>query len=141
MEQTQTDPDGFIASLSDEVRPDIEQLDAAISEVMSGHSKTMWEGKFWGGTDQHIIGYAEVSYERPGRAVEWFMVGLAPQQNSISVYVNAVDDDGYLVEQYADRLGRARVGKAAVNFKTVDDINLEVLLELVGRAEQQVPRG
>ena len=139
MERTPTDPAEFIASLPDEVRSDVEHLDAAISEVMSSHSKTMWEGKFWGGTDQHIIGYASVSYERPGGAVEWFMVGLAPQKGSISVYVNAVDDDGYLVEQYANRLGKARVGKAAINFKTVDDIDLDALLQLVAKAEKQVP--
>jgi hypothetical protein len=139
MEQTPTDPAEFIASLPDEVRSDVEHLDAAISEVMSSHSKTMWEGKFWGGTDQHIVGYASVSYERPGGAVEWFMVGLAPQKGSISVYVNAVDDDGYLVEHYADCLGKARVGKAAINFKTVDDIDLDALLQLVAKAEKQVP--
>jgi hypothetical protein len=139
MEQTPTDPAEFIASLPDEVRADVEHLDSAISEVMSSHTKTMWEGKFWGGTEQNIIGYANVSYERPGGAVEWFMVGLAPQKSSISVYVNAVDDDGYLVEQYADRLGKARVGKAAINFKTVADINLDVLLQLVAEADAQVP--
>lgn len=139
MERTAADPAEFIASLPDDVRPDIEQLDAAISEVMSRHTKTMWEGTFWGGSDQNIIGYADVSYERPKDTVEWFMVGLAPQKNYISVYVNAVGDDGYLVEQYADRLGKAKIGKAAISFNSVDDINLDALLELVAEAEQQVP--
>ena len=138
MEKTTTKPDDFIASLPEEVRGDIERLDATISEVMSGHPKTMWEGKFWGGSDQNIIGYGDVSYERSSDTVEWFMVGLAPQKNYISVYVNAVDDNGYLVEQYADRLGKAKIGKAAIGFKTVDDIDLNMLLELVGRAEGQL---
>ena len=75
--------------------------------------------------------------------VEWGDGVLHPGRlhrvGAISVYVNAIDDDGYLVEQYADRLGKARVGKAAINFKTVADINLDVLLQLVAEAEAQVP--
>ena len=139
MEKSTTTPDEFIQSLPDDVRGDIEQLDTAITEAMPGQAKTLWTGKFWGGSDQTIIGYGDYSYDRPGRdTVEWFIVGLAPQKNYLSVYVNATDGDGYLVERYADKLGKVKVGKAAINFNAVDDINLDVLVDLAGKANEQM---
>ena len=139
MEKSSTTPVEFIESLPTDVRADIEQLDTEISKVMSGHPKTMWEGKFWGGSDQNIIGYGDYSYERSGGdSVEWFIIGLAPQKNYLSVYVNATDGDGYLVERYADKLGKAKIGKASIGFKSIDDINLDVLLELIEKANQQM---
>ena len=99
----------------------------------------MWEGRFWGGSDQRIIGYGDYSYTRSdGKTVEWFIVGLAQQKQYISVYVNAADETGYLTEQYADRLGKAKVGKSSISFTSLDDIHLDVLLDLITHAEQQM---
>ena len=57
MQRSSTSPDEHIASLPDEVREDIATLDAAIVSAMPGEERVLWEGKFWGGTDQRIIGY------------------------------------------------------------------------------------
>ena len=64
VEKTATKPEDFIESLPAEVHGDIDRLDAAITAVMAGHTKTMWEGTFWGGSDQKIIGYGDYSYQR-----------------------------------------------------------------------------
>ena len=142
MEKTETSPADYIASLPEGVREDITRLDAAISDVMSDHDKTMWEGIFWGGSDQRIIGYGNFTYERSGgKTVEWFMVGLAAQKSYISVYVNAVDDDGYLTAKYADRLGKAKIGASSIGFTSVEDIDFHVLMELVEKASEQMPGG
>ena len=99
---------------------------------MPGQSRVLWEGKFWGGSDQKIIGYGDFSYTNSrGKTSSWFMVGLAAQKNYISMYVNAVDDDGYLVKKYADRLGKTKVGSASIGFKSVDDVNMDALMELI----------
>ncbi|MCH8899862.1 MAG: DUF1801 domain-containing protein [Acidobacteria bacterium] len=139
MEKTATNPQDFIESLPAKVRSDIDRLDAAITKVMAGHAKTMWEGTFWGGSDQKIIGYGDYSYQRStGDTVEWFIVGLAQQKHYISVYVNAFDEDGYLVEKYADTLGKAKIGASSISFPSLNDINLEVLLDLVEKASQRM---
>ena len=139
MEKTATNPQDFIESLPAKVRSDIDRLDAAITKVMAGHTKTMWEGTFWGGSDQKIIGYGDYSYQRStGDTVEWFIVGLAQQKHYISVYVNAFDEDGYLVEKYADTLGKAKIGASSISFPSLNDINLEVLLDLVEKASQRM---
>jgi hypothetical protein len=128
-----------LASLSEEVRDQMVLLDTAISDRMSGASRVLYEGKFWGGSDQKIIGYGEFRYTNSsGETVEWFMVGLAAQKNYLSMYVNAVDDDGYVLAQYKDRLGKVKVGAASISFKDVDDVNIDVLMELVDVAATQL---
>lgn len=126
VEKTSTDPTSHIDSLPDPIREAFRKLDELITDVMAGASRTLWVGKFWGGTDQRIIGYGGST----GRDVEWFRVGLAGQKDHLSVYVNAVDDDGYLVKRYADRLGKVRVGSAVVNFKRLEDLDLDVFREV-----------
>lgn len=137
MEKTNKTPAEHIASLPTERRADIELLDRLISELMSDQPKTMWEGKFWGGSDQQIIGYGEYSYEKSNReTVEWFIVGLAAQKNYISIYVNATDGGRYVTEKYADKLGEVKVGKSSISFDTVDDIDLDHLSRLVTDARR-----
>ena len=137
MEITGTDPSDHIESLPDDFRGDIALLDAEITKRMPGASRVLWEGKFWGGSDQNIIGYGRFAYTNAsGKDVEWFMVGLAAQKNYISMYVNAVDDDGYLLARYADRLGKVKIGSASISFDSVEDVDLDALMELVEKAGQ-----
>jgi hypothetical protein len=139
IEKTTTDPDVFIATLPDERRSDLERVDAVLSKVMKGHSRALWGGKFWGGSEQSIIGYGDHTYQRSDKkTVEWFIVGLAPQKNYNSIYVNAADDDGYLIQRYADRLGKVKVRSAAITFKKADDLDLAVLEEVVTMARDRM---
>lgn len=135
MERTDTSPDDLISSLPDGVRGDVAALDALLGEVFAGHERVMWEGKFWGGTEQRIIGYGALHQFRPGGpAVDWFQVGLAVQKAHISLYVSAVDDGQYLAKRYADRLGKVKVGSANVTFKRLADVDQDALREMAIRA-------
>jgi hypothetical protein len=128
----------FIATLPDERRSDLERVDAVLSKVMNGHSRTLWGGTFWGGTEQSIIGYGDTTYQRSDKkTVEWFIVGLAPQKNYNSIYVNARDEDGYVIQRYADRLGEVKVKGAVITFKKVDHLDLKVLEEVATLARDQ----
>lgn len=135
MEKTDRDVDAFIASLPDGVRDDIRELDAAIAAVMQGHERVLYEGTFWGGSEQEIIGYGAIESPRSGgTTVEWFIVGLAVQKKHLSVYISAVEDGKYLSEQYGHELGKVKVGKSSLGFKGVDDIDVGALAKLVERA-------
>lgn len=137
MKKTQTSPDSYIASLPEPNQDDIKKLDQMISKVMARHSRVMWEGVFWGGSEQKIIGYGDLTYINSAKKpVEWFVIGLALQKNYISVFVNAVDSKVYLTEKYKDKLGKVKVGRSSIGFNSVEDINLDVLEELVKKAEE-----
>jgi phage protein U len=132
LERSPTTPDEHVARLPPEVRGDVVTLDLLITKAMPGASRTLWEGRFWGGTHQKIIGYGDFVYKRPNKpTVEWFVVGLAVQKNHLSLYVNASDEEGHLLGRYADRLGKVKVGSAVVNFKTVADLDVGMLRELL----------
>ena|SRR5690554_5098088 len=120
------DPDGSLAA-----------IDAVITSALPDGTRVLWQGVFWGGTDQSIIGYGSTSQPRPrGKSVDWFLVGLARQKNYISLYVNAVDDGVSLVGRYAERLGKVKSGSANLTFASVDAIDLDVLGELVRHASR-----
>jgi len=136
MEKTKTSPDSYIASLPEASRDDIEKLDQLISKVMSDHSRVMWEGVFWSGSEQKIIGYGDLTYIGSNKKeVEWFVIGLTLQKNYISVYVNAVERKLNLVD-YKDKLGKAKVGRSSIGFNSLSDVKIDVLLELVKKAKE-----
>lgn len=118
------DPDGSLA-----------RLDGVVSAALPGASRVLWQGVFWGGTHQSIIGYGATVQPRPrGRTVEWFLIGLARQKNHLSLYVNAAVDGAYLSKVYGPRLGRAKVGAASITFPSADALDLGVLDEMVRHA-------
>lgn len=67
------------------------------------------------------------------------IVGLARQKRYISVYVNAVENNQYLLAQFADRLGKVKIGASSISFGKLTDIDLGVLIALVERANSICP--
>ena len=53
----------------------------------------------------------------------------------------AGDDDGYLEQADADRLGKVSVGKSCIRFKKLADLELDVVGELSRRAADLVESG
>lgn len=141
VEKIATDPDDWMASLDDEeVRSDMRHLDSLIRSALPGRSRTVWEGRFWGGTDQQILGYGDIVQSRPkGQTVEWFLVGLARQSKHYSLYINAVDEGAYLLDQYRDRLGNVKTGAASIAITSLDRVDLDALTELLRRAHDLHP--
>lgn len=118
------DPDGSLA-----------RLDPVIAAALPGCARVLWKGILWGGTQQSIIGYGDISQARPrGKPVRWFLIGLARQKDHLSLYVNAAQDGQYLSQVYGQRLGRTRTGSASITFTSAADIDLDVLGELVRHA-------
>jgi len=137
VERTGRDVDRFIAEFPEEVRSDMAAIDAVIADVMAGRERELYEGKFWGGTDQSIIGYGRITQRRSdGTAVEWFLIGLARQRSAFSIYVSAVDGGRYLAEARGAELGTVKVGKSVIGFRSLADIDTGKLRALLVRARE-----
>ncbi|HSK92469.1 MAG TPA: DUF1801 domain-containing protein [Candidatus Angelobacter sp.] len=135
MKPTDTPISDFLASLPDGVREDLTDLDADLAAVFEGHERALWVGPMWGGTEQRIIGYGRFRQQnRSGDEVDWFVVGLAAQKAHLSLYVSAVEDGRYLVQRWADRLGRVKVGSANVTFRRLDDLDRGAVVAMAERA-------
>lgn len=138
MEISETGVDAHLDSLEDpEVAETMRTLDRLMSRVMPNRRRVLYEGPFWGGTHQQIIGFGHIVQPRPrGDDVHWFLVGLARQKDHYSVYVNAVDDGRYLGQHFEGRLGKVKLGSASIGFRSLDDVDLAVLEELLIQADE-----
>ena len=127
------DVDEFIASLPDGRREIVAKVDGAIREAVPDLDVRMW-GRF--------IGYGTYHYRyASGREGDWFPIGLANNKQYVSLYICAADDQGYLAEANADRLGKVSVGKSCIRFKRLEDLDLDVAVELSRRAAKLVEEG
>lgn len=138
MELSDTSVDAYLAGIEDaEVAETLATLDEKLSATMPDRRRVLYEGTFWGGSEQTIIGYGHLVQSRPkGDDVHWFLVGLARQKSHYSVYVNAVLDGKYLGQHHAGRLGRVKLGSASIGFKSIDDLELQPFLEMIRQADQ-----
>jgi hypothetical protein len=132
MQKTSTTITEYIDSLPAERQADIRKLDELITAAIPAAPKVMWEGVFWGGSEQKIIGYGNFSYKKSDKQqADWFIAGLALQKNYISIFLNAVEDKQYLAEKYKAELGKVKVGKSSISFNKLEDVNIDKLLEMI----------
>jgi hypothetical protein len=135
MQKTKNSIKDYIQSLPEEKRIVIEHLHTLISKIDSKVDVVMWEGIFWGGTEQKIIGYGEYKYKASnGKEGEWFVVGLTAQKNYYSVFVNGVEDGQNIIKKYQDTLGKVKTGSGSITIKKLEDLDEEGLKKLIKKA-------
>ncbi|HMQ80065.1 MAG TPA: DUF1801 domain-containing protein [Ignavibacteria bacterium] len=78
------------------------------------------------------IGYGsqEIKYA-DGTSREFYQIGLSANTTGISVYVMGISDKIYLAKTFGKKLGKASVTGYCIKFKSVKDINVEILMEAV----------
>jgi hypothetical protein len=140
LQRSEVPVDRFLGELDDPRADDLRALDRLVSAELSGLERVLWTGVMWGGTEQRIIGYGGITQPRPrGEPVSWFLVGLAMQKSTLSVYVNAAEDGEYLVRRRAGLLGEVKVGSAVINVKAADDLDRTGFTDLLRRARELTP--
>jgi hypothetical protein len=74
------------------------------------------------------IGYGlQTMNYKDGSSREFYQVGLSANTSGISVYIMGLDDKKYLAEKYGEKIGKASVSGYCIKFKSLKDINLDVL--------------
>ncbi|MCB0497036.1 MAG: DUF1801 domain-containing protein [Cyclobacteriaceae bacterium] len=78
------------------------------------------------------IGYGllDLKYAN-GKTKRFYQVGISANTSGISVYVIGIEDKTYLAKTYAKKLGKASVTGYCIKFKTLNDINIDVLEEVI----------
>ena len=85
----------------------------------------------------NILGYGSFKYKGGKKELrDWPVISLASQKNYISLYICAVNKDGYLAEQFKNELGKVSVGRSCIRFKKIEDINLKTLAKIIKLAEK-----
>jgi hypothetical protein len=81
------------------------------------------------------IGYgsATLSYA-DGDTKAFYKIGLSANTSGLSVYVMGLKDKTHLSQTYGSRLGKAKVTGYCIKFRSVKDVDLGVLDEVVADA-------
>lgn len=62
-----------------------------------------------------------------GKTREFYKIGMSANTNGISIYILGIKDKKFLADTYAKDLGKASVTGYCIKFKSLDDINTDVL--------------
>lgn len=74
------------------------------------------------------IGYGSYTIKyADGKTREFFQVGMSANSTGISVYILGVKDKKHLAKTYGKKLGKASVTGYCIRFKTLKNINVDVL--------------
>jgi|SRR5664279_1010726 len=74
------------------------------------------------------IGYGSYTIKYAnGTTREFFQIGISANTTGISVYILGLNDKTYLTKTYEKKLGKAKVTGYCIKFKTLKDINQDIL--------------
>ncbi|MCW3118062.1 MAG: hypothetical protein JWM28_2144, partial [Chitinophagaceae bacterium] len=74
------------------------------------------------------IGYGSYTIQyADGTTREFYQIGLSANTTGISVYILGIKDKTYLAQTYGKKLGKASVTGYCIKFKTLKDINIDIL--------------
>lgn len=132
----------YIASQPEPKRSDMQELHQLILQVLP-------EGKLWFldgknsknetvsnpniGYGSYIMQYAD------GTTREFYQIGISANTTGISVYIMGIRDKKHLFQTYGTKIGKASVSGYCIKFKTIKDINIDILQEAIRyRAEYEL---
>jgi hypothetical protein len=127
---TQEQIETYIASQPEPKRSDMQALHDMIQQVSPACKLWFLDGKDSEGktVSNPNIGYGSRDHKyADGSVSEFYQIGLSANKTGISVYILGIEDKKYLAETFGKYLGRASVTGYCIRFKTLEDINTDVL--------------
>ncbi len=120
----------YIASHTEPKRGEIQELHDSILRISPACKLWFMNGKNEEGkvVSNPSIGYGVRTMKyADGTTKEFYQIGLSANTTGISVYILGIEDKKYLAETYGTDLGKATVTGYCIRFKTLKDINTDVL--------------
>jgi hypothetical protein len=120
----------YIAGQPEPKRSDMQELHRNILQVMPACKLWFLDGKDGKGkiVSNPNIGYGSYTIKyTDGTTREFYQIGLSANTTGISVYIMGIKDKTYLAKTYGKKLGKASVSGYCIRFKTIKDINIDIL--------------
>ena len=124
----------YIASQPEPKRSDMQALHLLTLKVLPKCNLWFLDGKDNKGktVSNPNIGYGSQTIKyADGKTKEFYQIGLSANTTGISVYIIGLDDKKYLAQSFGKKLGKASVSGYCIKFKTLNDINVNVLEEAI----------
>jgi hypothetical protein len=78
------------------------------------------------------IGYGhQVMTQAGGKSRDFYRIGLSANTTGLSLYIIGIADKAYLAQTWGERLGKASVTSYCIRFRTLSDIDMAVLEEVI----------
>ena len=120
----------YITSQPEPKRSDMQELHRIILQVMPACKLWFLDGKDDKGkiVSNPNIGYGSYSIKyADGTTREFYQIGMSANKTGISVYIMGIKDKAYLAQMYGKKIGKASVTGYCIKFKTLKDINIDIL--------------
>ena len=120
----------YIAMQPEPKRREMQELHQHILEVLPKCKLWFLDGKDDKGktVSNPNIGYGSYNIKyADGTTREFYQIGLSANTTGISVYIMGIKDKTYLANTYGKKLGKASVTGYCIKFKTLKDINPDIL--------------
>ena len=119
-----------ITTLPEPKRSEVQELHQRILQLSPACKQWFDDGK----NDENktvtnpTIGYGfQTMRYANGKIRDFFQIGISANKTGISVYILGLEDRTYLAQTYGARLGKASISGYCIKFKTLKDINIDVL--------------
>jgi hypothetical protein len=130
----QEEIDDYVAGQAPAKREDLQALHRLIVGTSPGCRLWFLDGRNEAGkvVSNPNIGYgARTLTYADGGTREFYRIGLSANTAGISLYVMGLEDKDYLASAYGQRLGKAKITGYCVKFRSIADLDVDVLKELI----------
>jgi len=133
--------DEYIASHPEPKHSEMQELHRVIQEVKPGCKLWFLDGKDDKGktVSNPNIGYGSRDHKyADGKVSEFYQIGLSANKAGISIYILGIEDKKCLAATYGKDLGKATVTGYCIRFKTLNDIDIEILKAAIRFGFEQI---
>jgi Domain of unknown function (DU1801) len=120
----------YIAGQPETKRGDLQELHRIILKIKPACKLWFLDGR---NSEGKIVSNPNIGYGfytmtyADGTTRDFYQIGLSANKTGISIYIMGIEDKKYLAEAYGKQLGKASVTGYCIRFKTLRDINSEIL--------------
>jgi hypothetical protein len=120
----------YINSQQEAKRSDMQELHRVMLETIPACKLWFLDGK---NSENKTVSNPNIGYGfqtikyADKKTKEFYQIGLSANTTGISVYILGIEDKKYLAQAYGKDLGKASVTGYCIKFKTLKDINIDVL--------------
>ncbi|KUJ53364.1 hypothetical protein AR685_02955 [Chryseobacterium sp. JAH] len=130
----------YINTQSEPKRSEMQKLHESILYIMPDSKLWFLDGKDNEGkiVSNPNIGYGvhTIRYAN-GTTKEFYQIGISANTTGISIYVMGIEDKKFLAETYGKKIGKASISGYCIKFKTLKDIDIKVLEEVIRYINEQ----
>jgi hypothetical protein len=120
----------YIAGQPEPKRSELKELHDRIMRILPGTKLWFFDGR---NSENKIIANPTIGYGvhtiryANGTTREYFRIGLLANKTGFSVHILGIEDKTVLAKTFAKRLGKASVTGYCIRFRTLKDIDVDVL--------------